>query len=108
MSLTPIAATYGVTVSAADLLAPDKVAVRFVVVWTCTFLWPTRNETELFPAGTTIFDGTVAANVFELSRLTGNPPGGAGPLIETVPVTTVVAFPFTAVGEIAKLTRVGG
>ena len=50
------------------------------------------------PAAIVTLAGTVAANGFELSRLTTVPAGPASPLIEIVPVTVVADPPTTAVG----------
>ena len=53
----------------------------------------TVNVPEVAPAATLTLAGTVAAEVSELDRVTTNPPVGAGPLIFTVPVTTVEELP---------------
>jgi hypothetical protein len=56
----------------------------------------------------TIVAGTLAADGFELDRLTTSPPAGAAEPIVTVPFTVVLAFPITVVGLTATDTRVGG
>lgn len=51
------------------------------------------------PAGIVTEVGTVAALVFELLKPTVAPPTGAGPEMETVPVTFVAEPPTMAFGE---------
>ena len=63
---------------------------------------------EVFPAAIVTVAGTDAAVASELVSVTTNPPVGAGPEIDTVPVTAVVALPTTEVGETLTETKVGG
>ena len=99
---------YGVTVSAVVFVVPARVALSVTDVWTVTFLWVTFNVPVALPAAIVTVAGTVAAPVLELLRVITNPPVGAGPLKETVPVTAVVALPFTVVGDTVTEISVGG
>ena len=81
-----------------DFVTLPSVAVRLALVWLVTLMCLKVNVAVLAPAGTLTVDGIVAAGL-ELVRLIVRPPVGAGPVSETVPVTTVVALPFTVEGE---------
>ena len=77
--------------------ARDPLIVAFTRELTLPCL--TLNVAKILPAAIGTVDGSVAA-VLELDRLTFSPPVGAGPVSVTVPITAVVALPFTVVGFI--------
>jgi len=77
------------------------------VVCAPTLLWLTLNVTVAFPAGTVTEAGVFAAEVSELDSVTIVPPTGATPAKVTVPVTAVVALPFTVLGDTEIEASVG-
>jgi hypothetical protein len=85
----------GLTVSTADLVTELTVAVRVVVLVAETLRWVTAKLAEEDPAGIVNDARTVAAVLFELTRVTFAPPAGAGPLRVTMPVTSVCDPPTT-------------
>ena len=101
-------AAAGFTVSAAVLLTPEKDPVRVTELVLETVLVVTEKVAEVEPAGTMTLDGTVAAEVFELDRLTVMPPVPAAVVRVTVPVAEVP--PVTEVGltEMALRAAVTG
>jgi len=66
------------------------------------------NEALDLPAGIVTLAWTVAAAVFELERVTVNPPAGAVPDNVTVPVTPVEELPLTVIGDTLSATRTAG
>ena len=58
-----------------------------------TFLWATVKVIVVFPEATFTLEGTVAAAVFELLRVTVAPVLGAIPESVMVPVTPFVELP---------------
>jgi hypothetical protein len=79
--------TGGVTVSVADLLTPEHVAVTVTLVEEPTVKVVTENETEAAPSDTFTVEGTAATAGFELESVTTAPPGGADSARVTVPVS---------------------
>jgi len=53
----------------------------------------------VLPAAMATVVGGAAIEASELASVTTVPPAGAGPVRVRVPVTTVVALPFTVVGD---------
>lgn len=86
----------------AVLLTVPSFAVSVTAVCEVTFAWETLKVAEVLPAAIVTVAGTVAAPELELARAIESPPVGAGPEIETVPVTAVVELPFTELGETAS------
>lgn len=72
-----------------------------------TALVLTVNDTLVAPAATITLEGTLAAAVLLLERMTCAPPAGAGPLSVTVPVEDCTP-PTTLVGFSESDERVGG
>jgi hypothetical protein len=77
------------------------------VVDAATALVLTVNDTLVAPAATITLEGTLAAAVLLLERMTCAPPAGAGPLSVTVPVEDCTP-PTTLVGFSESDERVGG
>jgi hypothetical protein len=77
------------------------------VVDAATTLVLTVNDALVAPAATVKLEGTLAAVVLLLDRVTCVPPAGAGPLSVTVPVEDC-APPTTLVGLRLSNERVGG
>ena len=87
---------------------PDKVAVIVTTVLAVTFLWVTVNLTVVAPESTFTDVGTVTADVLELVKETVVPVVGAIPVNVSVPVTSVVALPFTVVGATVRESNAAG
>src|SRR5437588_240525 len=87
----------GVTVSAADLLAPPYDAEMVITVDVATALVLTVNVAVVLSAGTTTLGGMLA-NALLLERLTCVPPAGANPLSVTLPMEGCGPPPVTLVG----------
>ena len=73
-------------------------AVIVTAVLFSTFPCTTLKVAEFLPARTLTVVGGEAASGVELDKVIVNPPVGAIPVSFTVPVTVVVAEPFTVVG----------
>jgi hypothetical protein len=78
------------------LLVPPKVAVNVTLFCAATFKCVTVKDALVLPEATVTEPGTVADFVSELLRVTTSP--ADMPVRVTVPLTTVVEFPFTEVG----------
>lgn len=76
----------GVTVSVAVFVAPPATPVIVTEVEEPTPSVVTVNVAVVAPAATTTLAGTVAAEVFELERVTASPPVGAAEIRVTVAV----------------------
>jgi hypothetical protein len=98
--------TQGVTVSVAVFVTPPLDAVIVTGVEEATFAVATEKVVEVEPAGTVTFAGTVAAAVFALVRATVAPPGGALPVMITVPVEELP--PATLAGLTERVERAAG
>ena len=83
-------------------------AVRVTATGEPTALWVIVNVAVVAPAGTVTDAGTLAADAFELERVTTVPPAGATAFRVTVPVTTVVEPPFTEVRFRVNELSLGG
>jgi hypothetical protein len=82
------------------------VAVTLTVVTVVTTVVATVNIADVLPAGTTTEDGTWAAVLLLLDRLTVAPFAGAAPVSTTVPVELLP--PGTDVGFSVTLDTTGG
>src|SRR5205823_3716535 len=91
----------GVTVRAADRVAPPPVAETRTLVDAVTAVVVTVKVALVAPPGTVTLAGAVAAAVLLLASVTTVPPAGAGAVRVTVPVeeagpTTLAGFNDTA------------
>ena len=105
LTVTDVSAA-GLTVSVAVFEGPEVTAVMVVEADDATPSDVTVKVVLVDPAGTVAVAGTVAAAVFELVSVTGDPPVGAAAEIVTVPVETTP--PTTAVGLSVRLDTGGG
>jgi len=96
--------TFGFAVTARVAVAESVLAKAVSVddVSAVTVFEVTENVPVVWPAATVAVAGTVAADVFELVRVTTVPEGPAGPPRVIVPVTGVAEPPTTVVGETAR------
>jgi hypothetical protein len=97
-----------VTTKVAEQLVASSVAVTVTVVDAETLKCFTENLAVDCPAGIVTEAGTVASAGVELVNVTFNPPVGAGPERETVPVTAVFELPLTVEGETDSEASVTG
>jgi hypothetical protein len=97
----------GVTVRAADLRTPPKVAGIVAVAEAVTDVVATVTLAVVAPAGTVTLAGTVAA-AWLLDSVTAAPPDGAAPLNVTVAVEELPPTTLVGLSDSAESVRGGG